>query len=98
MRAAALLIVFILAKTMAIWRIPVDGGCWVPLALIWQDVAFALCFALLDRWLRRPVIGWSLYVLAAAYATINVPITRAISSPLTWPMLRAVDLTLSDSI
>jgi hypothetical protein len=98
MRAVSLLVVLVLAKIAVVWGRPIDGGGWLPLALVWQDVAFALGFALLDRWLRRPAIGWVLYAVIAVYATINVPIARAISSPLTWPMLRAADGTLWDSI
>jgi arylsulfatase A-like enzyme len=48
--------------------------------------------------LNRPKLGWFLYALTVVYATVNVPITRAISSPLTWPMLRATDSALWDSI
>lgn len=88
----------LLAKSAVCWGRSIDGGWWAPLALVWQDVAFALGFGLLDRLVNRPRIGWSLYALIALYVTVNVPIARALSSPLTWPMLRATDPTLGDSI
>jgi hypothetical protein len=98
MRAASLLVVLVAVKAAIAWDKQLGGGNWIVFALIWQDVAFALVFALVDRWLRRPALGWSAYTVLAVYATINVPIARAISSPLTWPMLRAADTTLWDSI
>ncbi|HWB11359.1 MAG TPA: sulfatase [Pirellulales bacterium] len=98
MRAAALLGVLILAKAAVVWGRPFSGGGWWPIALVWQDVAFALGCALLDRLFRRPKAGWPIYGGIAVYATLNVPVMRAISSPLTWPMLRATDSALWDSI
>lgn len=98
MRATALLALFIFAKIAVIWGRDLEASLCTPLALVWQDVTFAICFGLIDWWLRRPAVGWSLYVLIALYATLNVPIARATSSPLTWPMFRAADLTLRDSI
>jgi hypothetical protein len=41
---------------------------------------------------------WAPYVLLAAYAALNVPVTRALSSPLTVPMWRAAGGPLADSI
>ncbi|MEX2558739.1 MAG: LTA synthase family protein, partial [Pirellulales bacterium] len=98
MRWASLLAVFAAAKLLVLWDRRIEWSAWTPIAYFWQDAAVALLFAVLDRFARRAWLGWTLYALAAGYAAMSVPIARAISSPLTWPMLRAVHGTLADSI
>ena len=98
MRAVALLGVFIVAKLLILAGRPVQLSPWAPLAYFWQDLLVALSFGLLDRVVRRTWFGWTLYGLAAAYVTVNVPITRLLSSPLTRSMLEAAGAALSDSI
>jgi glucan phosphoethanolaminetransferase (alkaline phosphatase superfamily) len=98
MKALALLGVFMVAKLAILAGRPVEVSAWTPIAYLWQDVLVALIFALLDGLVRRPWFGWTLYVGAVAYVTINVPIARVLSSPLTWKMLSAAGGTLADSI
>jgi len=97
-RALALLGVFIIAKLAMMIGRPIQLSLWTPIAYLWQDALVALAFSLLDIAIRRPWIGWTLYVAAVFYAAINVPIARVLSSPLTWPMIGAAGGALSDSI
>jgi phosphoglycerol transferase MdoB-like AlkP superfamily enzyme len=98
MKALALLGVFLVAKLAILAGRPVEISLWAPIAYIWQDVLVVLIFALLDRLVRRPWFGWILYGGAVAYVTINVPIARVLSSPLTRQMLSAAGGTLAGSI
>lgn len=98
MKALALLGVFIVAKMLILAGRPVHLSPWAPIAYFWQDVLVALSFGLLDRVVKKTWFGWTLYGLAAAYVTVNVPITRLLSSPLTRSMLEAASRALSDSI
>jgi hypothetical protein len=99
MRAVSLLGVFVLAKVLVLAGRPVPLSAWALPAYLWQDVLAALVFAAADALLRRrPWAGWALYAAAALYAAVNVPVARTLSTPLTWPMLRAARGTLADSI
>ena len=98
MRALALFGVFVIAKLVILAGRPIQLSGWTPIAYFWQDLLVALSFALLDRIVRRPWFGWTLYGAAAAYVMINVGVARVLSSPLTWPMLGAAGSALSDSI
>ncbi|HEV3024313.1 MAG TPA: sulfatase-like hydrolase/transferase, partial [Pirellulales bacterium] len=98
MRAAGLFAVFALGKLIVLWGRELPLSPWTPIAFLWQDLAFVLAFAAFDRLSRRVSVNWTAYALLVAYAALNVPLARAISSPLTWPMLRAAGSTLSDSI
>jgi phosphoglycerol transferase MdoB-like AlkP superfamily enzyme len=97
-RALALFGVFVIAKLAALAGQPVRISLWTPIAYFWQDILVALTFSLLDFAIRRAWFGWTLYSAAAAYAAVNVPIARVLSSPLTWPMMGAAGGALSDSI
>ena len=72
---------------------------WAPLAYFWQDALVAFAFAGAD-WLlrRRPLAAWALYGAAVGYAALNVPLACLLSTPLTWPLLRATGGTIADSI
>ena len=96
MRAASLLIVFLLAKAAVCWGHSVPWNGWMPAAFVWQDVVVVLLFAALQGLLRKTALGvyWALVV----YAAINIPVGRAVSTPLTWPMLRAARGPLADSM
>lgn len=98
MRAIALFGVFILVKVMILTGHSIPLSVWTPIAYFWQDIMVALTFAALDAAIRRPWLGWTLYAAAVAYAAVNVPVARVLSSPLTWPMMRAAGGALSDSI
>lgn len=98
MRALALFGVFVVAKLVILAGRPIHFSGWMPIAYFWQDLLFALSFALLDRIVRRAWFGWILYGAAVAYVMINVGVERVLSSPLTWPMLGAAGGALSDSV
>ena len=85
------------ARVLVLFGREVDLTIWTPFVYLWQDIAVALVFAALDRlWGNRP--GWILYAALVIYAAINVPVTRILSSPLTWTMIRAAGAPLRDSI
>jgi len=46
----------------------------------------------------RPQVVWGLYATIAAYAAVNVPVARVLSTPLTWAMWQAARGALADSI
>ena len=98
MRAASLLLVFVFAKAAMVWGHSAPITPWWPIAYIWQDVLVAAIFAALDLAIKKPWITWTIYWSAAIYAAINIPVGRAVSTPLTRPMLRAARGPLSDSI
>jgi arylsulfatase A-like enzyme len=102
MRAAALLLVFLLAKLAVLWGHAVPHSGWALVAYPWQDVAAAAAFAAADAALRRaraPArIAQGLYWLLALYAAINIPVGRVVATPLTFPMLRAARGPLADSM
>jgi hypothetical protein len=98
MRAAGLFAVFALGKVIVLWGRELPLSPWTPIAFLWQDLAFVLAFAAFERLSRRATLSWTAYAALVAYAALNVPLARAISSPLTWPMLRAAGSTLADSI
>ncbi|HEX7780553.1 MAG TPA: hypothetical protein VF424_14995, partial [Vicinamibacterales bacterium] len=97
-RAAGLLVVLIVAKILSVVGRDPAGGIWLLPALFWQDVAVAALFWAIDRLLRRSRLMWIPYGVIVAYAAVNVPIARALSSPLTVPMWRAARGPLLDSI
>jgi len=71
---------------------------WSSPVFMWHDVAVGVAFWALDAALRRPRWMWGPYLLIAAYAALNVPVTWVLSSPLTVPMWRAAGGALADSI
>ncbi len=99
MRALSLFVVFVLGKALVLAGRSLPWSGWTLPAYLWQDVLAALVFAGLDQGLRRrPWACWTLYAAAAAYTAVNVPVARVLSTPLTWPLLRATRGTLADSI
>ena len=102
MRAASLVLVLIFAKLLAIGDREIAWSLSTAAAYVWQDVAVGVAFWLLD-WLagRRGIVAsrvlWILYGAIVVLAAIDVPVTRALSSPLTVPMLRAAGAPLLDS-
>ena len=99
MRAASLVLVLIFAKLLAIGDREIAWSLSTVAAYVWQDVAVGVAFWLLD-WLagRRGIVAsrvlWILYGAIVVLAAIDVPVTRALSSPLTVPMLRAAGAPL----
>jgi Sulfatase len=99
MRTASLLIVLVSAKLAMLAGHHIALSWWSPAAYLWQDAAVVLLFAALEFCLRRRVrVAWGLYAAAALYAAINIPVAHVLSTPLTWPMLRAARGPLADSI
>src|SRR5262249_20768483 len=47
---------------------------------------------------KRPWLIGSAYLAAGGYLAVNVPLMRAMASPLTWPMSQAAGGALADSI
>jgi hypothetical protein len=74
------------------------ASVWAVPALLWHDVAIGIAFWTVDVVCRRPRWMWVPYGALAAYAALNVPVTRVLSSPLTVPMWRAAGGPLADSI
>lgn len=97
-KAMALLGVLLLAKVLTLGGRNIPLSPWTLPAYLWQDLLFVVVFAALDIVVRRPRFGWTVYAAAVAYVAFNVPLIRAVSSPFTWPMIRAARGTLSDSI
>jgi len=98
MKAAALLCVFVVARLVILTGYDLEWSPRTTLALFWQDAAFVLGFAILERVPRSRFVIAGLYWLVAVYVALNVPVVRMFSTPLTWPMLRATRGTLADSI
>lgn len=97
-RALSLTAVLAIARTLALAGRDLDWSIWTIPAYYWHDAAVGAGFWLVDRLLRPGRWGWALYAIVVAGAAINVPVTRALSSPLTLPMLRAAGGALLDSI
>jgi hypothetical protein len=93
-----LLVLLLLAKVLTLAGRDLQLSLWTPLALFWQDMLFVAVFAVVDRLVNSPKAGWVLYAVAALYIAVNVPIARTLSTPLTWPLLRAARGPLADSI
>ena len=97
MRAASLLLVFILAKAAILSGHSLPLSAWTSAAYLWQDTSIALLFALMEWKLPKcPILV--LYWILVVYVAINIPVGRTLSTPLTWPMLRAARGPLADSI
>jgi arylsulfatase A-like enzyme len=98
MRAIALLGVFAIAKIAVLAGRHIEPSPWMPFAYFWQDALAALAFGALDRAIKKPWLGWTIYCAAVCYVAINVAVERVLWSPLTWPMISAARGALSDSI
>ena len=102
MRAASLLVVFVLAKLAVLAGHTIPWSFWTPVAYLWQDTLAALLFAALDLLAQKTGLTdrltWLTYWALAIYAAMNIPVGRAVSTPLTWPMLRAARGPLADSL
>src|SRR6185295_13176655 len=98
-RAGGLLVVFLAAKAAALMGHHVPLSWWSPIAYCWQDALVVLVFAAIDRSLGgRERIAWAAYAVLALYAVLNIPVVRALSTPLTAAMWRAARGPLADSI
>ena len=98
LRGLCLLGVLTTARVTILAGHPVPASIWSPLAYAWQDVLAALLFVAIDRHLRRPGLAWAIYGVLVIYIALNVPVTRVLSTPLTWTVLRAARGPLADAI
>src|SRR5262245_10696976 len=98
MRAASLALVLIAAKCCGVAGRSFAWSVWLVPAMIWQDLAIAFAFWLVDRATGKSRAMWLPYWAIAILAAIDVPVVRALASPLTLPMIRATGGALRDSI
>ena len=99
MKAVCLFGVLLFARILTLLGRDVPLSVWSPIAYLWQDLIIVLLFALVERFsLRRPWIAWTIYGAMTLYVAVNLPLVRLMSSPMTWPMLRAARGALADSI
>ena len=96
--ATSLFSVFVAAKIAVLAGRPLPASPWAPIAFIWQDAVVALGFFGFAWLIARAWPARVVYATLVALAAINVPVVRALSSPLTASMLRAARGTLTDSI
>lgn len=87
----------IVAKAAMVAGHPLPVSAWTPVALIWQDVLAAVVFAVVVAPLPSSATR-ALYLVLVTLVAIEVPVARTMSSPLTWPMIRAARGALLDSI
>ncbi len=102
MKSASLFLVFVLAKLVVLWgqAAPLTG--WSPIAYVWQDALVALAFGAFEIAIQKVAAAtrtvWAAYWALVIYTAINIPVGRALSTPLTRPMLRAARGPLADSM
>src|SRR5207248_10305152 len=94
--SASLLLVFLAAKTAVLWGRAGPVTAWSMAAYAWQDVLVATALAVVE--FGAPRVARPVYWCLAGYAAINIPVGRALGTPLTWPMVRAARGPLVDSI
>ena len=102
MKAIGLVVVFMSAKLAVLYGHPIQWSAWTAIAYFWQDVLVALLFAGADTLLgmigASRIARWSLYWVIVLYAALNIPVERALYTPLTGPMLLAARGPLADSL
>jgi glucan phosphoethanolaminetransferase (alkaline phosphatase superfamily) len=98
LRAACLFAALVSAKALTLVGHHIPISVWTPVAYLWQDVFVVSLFFVVDRGLRRAALAWGLYALLVAYAAMNVPVARVLSTPLTWPMMRAARGPLAGAV
>ena len=99
MNTASVLLVLLLARVGALYGYRIDWSWWTPIAYLWHDAAVAALFGLCDRLLvGRPRTMRAVYAVVVVYIAVNVPVTRVLSTPMTWPMWQAARGPLLDSI
>jgi hypothetical protein len=99
LRAVSLLIVLVVSRALGSVGHHVTITWWSPIAYVWHDTAVVLLFAVFEFAFRKHTrVVWTTYGIVALYVVVNIPVQRALWSPLTWPMWRAADGPLADSI
>jgi hypothetical protein len=98
MRVMGALFVLVLSRAAALTGHAVTWSWWSPIAYVWQDAAAVVILAAVDYGLRRmPRSAWAIYLVFVMYVAASVPVSREMSTPMTWPMWRAAGAALSDS-
>ena len=96
--AASLGGVLVVARVLGLAGRDLPLSAWLPSVLLWHDVAVALVFWLLVGRRRDSRIATALYWAIVLWAAVNLPVVRALSSPLTLTMLQAGGGALGDSV
>jgi len=96
MRCVSLFLVFALAKAAVVSGHTLTPSVWTPIAYLWQDALAALLFAAFEWKAPKRMVSVAYWMLVG-YAAINIAVGRALSTPLTVPMLRAAGGPLADS-
>jgi len=101
---AGLIAVLAAARAIALAGHDVPISVWSPIAFLWHDASLVVLFAGIERATSRIAeraasgLTLGLYTALVLYVALNVPVTRVLSTPLTWTMWRAARGPLSDSI
>jgi len=94
----SLLGVFVLAKALVLWDRDLAWSRWTLVAYLWQDLLVVGIYAVFAWTIWPAWLSWAVYCVIVIYAGINVPVACVLSTPLTFPMLRAAGGTIGDSI
>jgi arylsulfatase A-like enzyme len=97
-RAGGLAAILLVAKALALANRGVTLTATTGLAYVWQDVAVALAFWLIDKLSRRSPWLWAPYAVISVYVVVNVAVVATLGSPLTPTMLRATGGAIGDSM
>ena len=98
LRAGGLAVTLLLAKAFALAGVTPAPSLMSIGAYVWQDIAVALSFWVLDASLRRPRWLWIPYVAITAWVVINIPVIATLGAPLTPTMLRAAGGAIGNSM
>jgi hypothetical protein len=98
LKPLSLSLVLVLSKSLAVAEHDLPPSWWLLPLLFWDDVAAGCALYLLDRLVGRRWLTSAVYWAVILWAVINIPVVRALGSPLTWPMLEAAGGPLYDSI
>src|SRR5260370_4014342 len=91
MKAASLLLVFVLAKVAVLAGHHVAFSWWSPIAWFWQVAVVVLAFAAIEFFLGpRKRYVWVIYSALSLYMLVYIPVIRSLTTPLTWSVLRAL--------
>jgi len=98
MKPASLVTILVLAKVAGLSSRTLPLSLWLPSVLFWDDVAVGVALWAIDRVVKRPRVTTAIYWIVIGWTVLNVPVVRALSSPLTVNMLGAAGGALRDSV